>query len=77
MTEEVKEKEIDQDIVNLVVARLEQMPPNISISVGGEGSFNADEMIKNVKENSEVGQTIVKMQLDYLRSLKDLSLEDE
>ncbi len=76
-TEDTANENINQDVINLVVARLESIPPNVSISVGGEGSFTIDEMIESVKENDQVGQTIVKMQLDYIRSLKDLSFDED
>ena len=76
-TDENNNESISQDAVDLVVARLESIPQNVSISVGGEGSITVEEMIKSVKENSDIGKSIVKMQLDYIRSLKDLSFDED
>ncbi|MEK9195065.1 MAG: hypothetical protein AAB975_01715, partial [Patescibacteria group bacterium] len=63
----------DQEIIDLVVARLEAMPPNISISIGNEGNFEIRDLINRVKINDDVGKKMIEMQLSYLRSLKQLS----
>lgn len=75
LKKENKQDAINQDIINLVVARLQTIPRNISISVGGGDSFTVDELIEGVKEENDIGKTVIKMQLDYLRSLKDLAVE--
>ena len=61
-----------EDILNLVVARLEAMPSNVEISIGGGGSFTVKELIEKVTKGDEVGQKIVEMHLNYLRSLGNL-----
>ena len=66
----------DQEVVDLVIARLETMPSNISMSIGGGDNMSIQELIERVRVNDEVGKQIVEMQLDYLRSLKDLPLEE-
>ncbi len=71
--EKNEREEINPDIINLVVARLKAMPENVAISVGGEGTFTVDQIIQSVKDADEVGRTIINMQMNYLRSLKDLS----
>jgi hypothetical protein len=70
---EYNEVKISQDIVNLVVARLEAIPSNIEISIGGDGSFTIKELIERVKKNDEVGKKIIELQLNYLQSLANLS----
>lgn len=54
----------------LVIARLEEMPETHEISVGGKGSFTKNQLIAEVKRDSEVGKTIVKIHLNFLRSFK-------
>jgi len=63
-----------KEIIDLVVARLNAMPSDAELSVGSEGTFSIEKLIENVQENTELGQEIIKLQLDYLRSLKDLPL---
>lgn len=63
---------ITEDILNLVVARLEAMPSNVQISIGGDGDFTIGELIERVRKQDEVGRKMVEMQLNYLRSLSNL-----
>lgn len=73
MKTDVMENATGQEIIDLVVARLEAMPPNISISIGNEGNFEIRDLIDRVRKNDNVGKKMVEMQLSYLRSLKQLS----
>lgn len=61
--------EIPQDVINLVIARLETIPSNVSVSIGGEGSYTIEQLIERIKQQDEVGKKMVEMQLAYIRSL--------
>lgn len=61
----------DEDIRNLVIARLRTFSRDRKISIGSEGKFSADELIERVKKNDDIGKTIVQIQLQYLQSLKE------
>ena len=65
-----------EDIINLVIARLETIPPNVEMSVGNEGSFSIDELIEKVKKQDAIGKKMIEMQLAYLRSLGKLPTQD-
>ncbi|MEA2004336.1 MAG: hypothetical protein U9O53_05285 [archaeon] len=65
-------EEFDENIINLVIARLESMPKNIKMSIGSKGQFDKFQLIDHVKNKDDIGNTIIKMQLFYLRSLKDM-----
>ncbi len=65
----VKEKKKDT-IKELVLARLEVIPADASISVGSMGSYSKDELIEAVKKNDELGKKITEIQLKYLQLLK-------
>ena len=67
------DKNISDEVVDLVIARLETIPSNISISIGSEGSFNVYELIERVKARDEIGKKMIEMQLQYIRSLKNYS----
>ncbi|KKQ35441.1 MAG: hypothetical protein US51_C0005G0004 [Microgenomates group bacterium GW2011_GWA2_37_6] len=68
MNKEDKKKE---EIKKLVVARLDALPPNISISVGSEGHFNKKELIEQIENDTEIGKKMVEIELEYLRKLKE------
>jgi hypothetical protein len=57
------------ELKKLVIVRLEAMPPNIRISLGGK-DLSKEDLIKEVKQDSKIGKTIVSMQIEYLRSMK-------
>ncbi len=60
----------DEDIRKLVVARLRTFSSNRKISIGSDGEFTPEELIKKVQSNDQVGQKVIAIQLEYLRSLK-------
>ncbi len=64
-------QETSNDIKELVIARLDVLPPNIKVSIGAKGEFAKSELIEHVKRGDSVGQQIIKMELAFLRALKD------
>ena len=64
-----------EDIKQLVIARLEVLPEDTGISIGSEGEFTRDELIKRVQKGDEIGKKIVEVQLNYLKGLKNLTGE--
>ena len=76
MEEKNETQNPSEDMVNLVIARLETIPPNVELSVGGEGSFSIDELIERVRKQDNLGKKIIEMQLAYLRSLGKLPTQD-
>ncbi len=69
MNKEDKEKK--EGIKKLVVARLDALPPNVSISVGSEGHFNKKELIEQIENDTEIGKKMIEIELGYLRMLKE------
>lgn len=67
----MKEKDkITDEIKKLVIARLEVFPENKKISIGNFGEFTKDELIDNVNKNSEIGNKIIEIELEFLRAIK-------
>lgn len=61
----------DEEIRKLVVARLKVLSSDILISVGSEGSFSRDELVKKVNEGDRVGEKLAEIQMGWLQSLKE------
>ena len=61
----------DEDIRQLVTARLSVLSPGTVLSFGSEGSFSRDELLEHVKEGDSIGEKIAQIQLEWLRSLKE------
>jgi hypothetical protein len=60
----------DEEIRKLVTARLSVLSADTIISVGSEGSFSRDELIKRVEEGDKVGNKIAQIEMEWLRSFK-------
>lgn len=76
MEEKNESQNISEDIKNLVIARLETIPPNVEISIGGDGVFTIKELIERVEKQDEIGKKMIEMQLAYLRSLNKLPIQE-
>lgn len=70
----MSDKTTEEQIKELIIARLQIIPPNVGISVGSEGDFKRDELIEHVKKNDEIGKKLIEIDLNYLRTLKELNL---
>lgn len=72
-----KGKEINQEEINLVIARLKAIPVNAQLSVGSDrDTLSVQDLIREVRNQSEIGKQVVETQLFFLRSLKDLPIEE-
>ncbi len=64
-------QEINKDVQELVIARLDLLPQNVKVSIGAEGEFTKSELIERVKKGDAIGHQIVEIELSFLRALKD------
>lgn len=76
--EKLKGEEISEDLKNLVISRLEIVSPNKKFFIGSrrEG-FTKEELIEHVKEEDEIGQKAIEVEMAFLRALKDGFLLEE
>lgn len=62
---------INEDIKRIVIARLETLPPDKKISIGSSGEFSKDELIERVKKGDPIGEKMIEIEMEFLRSLKE------
>ena len=67
----------DDNVKDLVVARLETLPSGVVISIGSGKELTKNEAIQSVKEGNETGQKIMEIEMSFLQGLKDGILYDE
>lgn len=65
-----------EDIKQLIIERLRRIPAGKKVSIGSDGDYTGEELIKLVENNDKVGDKVIEMQLEYLRSLKNLLREE-
>lgn len=58
----------DEEIRKLVTARLSVLSSDTMISVGSEGTFSRDELIKRVEAKDEIGNKIAQIEMEWIRS---------
>lgn len=61
---------ITKDIKEIVKARLNTLPSNISISIGSDGAFDRDELIEHIEKEDNIGKKIIKVDMEFLQALK-------
>ena len=69
----LEKENYNEDIINLVIARLQSLPPNVAISIGGddgEKSLKINELIEHIRSSDEIGKKMIDVQLAYMRSFK-------
>ncbi len=66
-----KDKEKQEQLKKLVIARLDTLPPNVSISVGSDGQFNKKELIEQIKNDTNIGKKMIEIEIEYMRMLKE------
>ena len=59
-----------QELLSSIIDRLETMPPNVKLSIGSEGAISIKDLIEHIKKGDETGNLMVKMQLNYFKSLE-------
>ena len=64
-----KEKKTEEELKELVLARIDVMPSNYKLSIGNFGTFTKDELVEKVKSGDEAGKQIVRMQLNFIKAL--------
>lgn len=68
----MEQKEYNEEVRRLVIERLRNMPAHVRLSIGMSGDFDSDQLISNIERKTELGDKIVEIQMNYLRSLKDI-----
>ena len=74
---EDKEKiKYDEEVRKLVATRLETLPDGAVVSIGSDGEFTKEQIIKSVLKGDEIGQKMVEIEMSFLQSLKEGVLYD-
>lgn len=61
----------DEEIKELVIARLETLPNDKKISIGSSGEFSKDELIRHIKRGDPIGKKIIQVEMEFLKALKE------
>ncbi|KKU87477.1 MAG: hypothetical protein UY17_C0017G0004 [Candidatus Beckwithbacteria bacterium GW2011_GWC2_47_9] len=62
-----------EEIKKIALARAKLMPENLNMAIGGE-RLNKEALIKHIEQEDEIGQTIMRVDLEYLKDLASSSI---
>lgn len=62
------QNKIEEKSRELVIERIKATSGNLKISIGST-EYSKQEILKSLKEDSELGKEIIDIQLEYLRSM--------
>jgi len=68
MNEEEKKKQLER-VKQIVLRKIDTMPKDYKLSIGGEGSFNKFQIAERVNKMDDVGKQILEMELRFIRAL--------
>jgi len=70
------DKELQEDIRKLVIARIKASSDDLSISIGSTG-YTKEEIVKSIEKGDELGQEIIEIQMEYLRDMAEGAIYQE
>jgi len=59
----------EEYLKELVIARIEATSGNFKLMIGGREEMTKEDLIKNVREGSQVGKEIIEAQLEFLKDM--------
>ena len=62
-------KEINQEMKEVVIMRIESMPSNLRLSIGNNKSLTKEEMIKHVREEDDTGRQIINSHISFMKAI--------
>lgn len=71
MKNKLTNNEIEEELKEIVIARLNTISPDKKISIGSSGNFRKEDLIEHVKKNDEIGKKIIEVELSFLRAQKE------
>jgi len=68
--EEESKNVVNENLKETVIARIEsQLPSDLKLSIGSDGSLSKEEMIEHVKREDNQGRQIIDMHLNFMKAV--------
>jgi len=72
MPEIFENNNIPEAIKKFVITKLDiGFPSDKGLSIGSQGNFSKQELIEHVEKGDEIGKTMVRIQYEFLESIKN------
>lgn len=63
------------EVKNIVLKRLQAIPPNVTFSIGEHGTFSRDQLMHEVEKGTSVGKAAIDMQLNFIRKMTTIAAQ--
>ncbi|MEK7168026.1 MAG: hypothetical protein AAB791_03430 [Patescibacteria group bacterium] len=60
----------DDSVKELVLTRLETLPSGAVISIGSGQELNKEDLIKSIREGTDIGKKMIDIEMSFLQGLK-------
>lgn len=64
-----EEKEIKEELKEIVIMRIEAIPSNLKLAIGNNKSLTKEEMIKHVKDGDFIGEQIINSHISFMKAV--------
>ena len=64
-----EDKKPEEKLKEIVLVKLDSMPSNYKLSIGKEGVFDKEDLIKHVKKMDPIGKQILEMELRFMKAV--------
>ncbi len=62
---------VDEYLKQLVIARLEASSGNLKLMIGGAEEMTREDLIKNVRSESDLGKEVIAAQIEFLKAMAE------
>lgn len=63
------EREIKEEVKEVVIMRIEAIPSNLKLAIGGDKALTKEEMIMHVKEGDSIGRQIINSHISFMKAV--------
>jgi hypothetical protein len=63
------EEKVNEELKETVIMRIEAIPSNLKLSMGGGDSMAKEEIIEHVKKEDEIGRQIINSHLSFMKAI--------
>lgn len=70
-TKQSPKLDVEEELKQLVIARLKATSDELNIVIGNEGDFTREELIRRVESGDKIGKEVVESEIEFLKALTE------
>lgn len=61
--------DIEEELRQIVIQRLKTSSDELQVVIGGKGNFTREELVESVEAGDEIGQEIMKSEIEFMKAM--------